>query len=194
MKLLGLTGGVGMGKSTAANFLRECGIPIVDTDVLARELVEPGQPALAEIQTAFGAELIGADGQLRRDLLATRVFSDPHARQHLESILHPRIRSEWKRQTDIWRSEGKTSAVVVIPLLFETNAQAEFDSLICIACSPATQRARLTERSWSEKEIQQRIAAQLPVDDKIARSNFVVWTEGGLDVHRRQIDLILTRL
>jgi dephospho-CoA kinase len=194
LRILGLTGGVGMGKSTAATFLAERGLSIVDTDVLARDLVQPGRPALAEIQATFGPEFVSADGQIRRDLLATRVFADPQARQQLESILHPLIRSEWKRQVDIWASEGQQRAVVVIPLLFETKAEAEFNSIICAACSSATQRSRLAGRGWSDQEIAQRIAAQLPIDDKIARSNFVLWTEGGLDVHARQIDLILARL
>jgi dephospho-CoA kinase len=183
-----------MGKSTAAKFLAERGLHVVDTDVLARELVEPGQPALAEIKAAFGPEFVSPDGQLRRDLLATRVFANPQARQQLESILHPRIRSEWKRQIDLWRSEGRQRAVVVIPLLFETKAEAEFNSILCVACSATTQRSRLAERGWSEKEITQRVTAQLSIDEKIARSHFVIWAEGALDVHARQIDLILARL
>src|SRR2546421_7452044 len=148
-----------MGKSATATLLRQREIPVVDTDVLARDLVRPGQPALAEIQRAFGPEIIGPDG-LRRDVLASRVFADSEARQKLESILHPRIRSEWKRQIEQWRSEKRGCAVVVIPLLFETNAQSEFDSTICVACSAATQRQRLSERGWSPMEISQRIAAQ----------------------------------
>jgi len=95
---------------------------------------------------------------------------------------------------DIWRSEGQQRAVVVIPLLFETNAQAEFDSTICVACSAITQRLRLSERGWSEKEIQHRIAAQLPIEEKIARSDFVIWTEGDMAVHSDQMGLILARV
>jgi dephospho-CoA kinase len=192
VKIIGLTGGVGMGKSTSADFLAKHGLPVVDTDILARQLVEPGQAALTEIQAAFGAEFVAADGRLRRDLLAARVFSDSQARQQLENILHPRIRSEWKRQVHVWHSEGRDRAVVVIPLLFETKAETEFDSILCVACSSVTQRSRLAKRGWSEPQITQRIAAQLPIDDKIARSNFVIWTEGALDVHSRQIDLILS--
>src|SRR5205807_4603737 len=90
MILLGLTGGIGMGKSTCADLLRERAVPVVDTDVLAREIVEPGQPALAQVQTTFGPEMIGADGRLLRDQLARRVFADPAARAQLEAILHPR--------------------------------------------------------------------------------------------------------
>ena len=183
-----------MGKSAAATLFREGGLPVVDTDVLARQVVEPGQPALAEIRSVFGPDIVGSDGRLRRDLLAGRVFADMPARKQLESILHPRIRAAWRRQVDIWRSEGQQRAVVVIPLLFETDAQAEFDSTICVACSAITQRQRLSERGWSEKEIQHRIAAQLPIEEKIARSDFVIWTEGDMAVHSDQMGLILARV
>src|SRR4029077_13531214 len=126
--------------------------------------------------------------------LARHVFPDPDARQRLEAILHPRIRSEWKRQIEICRTEGHARAVVVIPLLFETRAQSEFDSTICVACSGPTQRQRLSQRGWSPTEINQRIAAQLPIDHKIGASDFVIWTESGMDVHAAQLDRILAQL
>ncbi len=179
-----------MGKSATATLLRQREISVIDTDVLARDLVEPGQPALAEIQRAFGVEMIGAEG-LRREVLAARVFADADARRKLEDILHPRIRSEWKRQIEQWRSEKRNCAVVVIPLLFETKAQSEFDLTICVACSPETQRRRLAERGWSPTEISQRIAAQLPGEEKISAADFVIWTEAGMDVHARQLDQVL---
>jgi dephospho-CoA kinase len=191
MKVLGLTGGIGMGKSTADELLRERGVAVVDTDLLARQLVEPGQPALAEIQTTFGREFIGVDGRLRREELARRVFADPVSRQQLENILHPRIRTLWLAQAEAWRAEGRLLAVVVIPLLFETNSTAHFDATICVACSAATQRQRLQARGWSAEEIDQRISAQWPVEKKMALADFVVWTEAGLDVHAAQLERIL---
>jgi len=191
VKVLGLTGGVGMGKSASAELLRSRGIPVVDTDDLARQVVEPGQPALAEVQAAFGSEIIGADGQLRRDELARRVFADPAARKRLEDILHPRIRALWRVQVEAWRQEGRSLAVVVIPLLFETSAEAELDATVCIACTTATQHQRLLARGWSPKELEQRVRAQWPVETKMARSDYVVWTEAGLDVHAAQLDRIL---
>lgn len=191
MKVLGLTGGIGMGKSTCAELIRQRGIPVIDTDDLAREVVEPGQPALAEIQGLFGPGLIGPDGRLRRGELARRVFADPAARKQLEGILHPRIRRLWLAQVDTWRAEGKPLAVVVIPLLFETGAQNEFDSTICVACSAATQHERLRARGWTAAQIAQRIEAQWPVEKKIALAHYVIWSEGGLDVHAAQLDLIL---
>jgi dephospho-CoA kinase len=100
MKLFGLTGGIGMGKSTAAEILRQRGVSIIDTDEIAREVVEPGQPALAEVQRLFGREIVGADGCLRRDELARRVFADDDARRKLEAVLHPAIRKIWLAQTE----------------------------------------------------------------------------------------------
>src|SRR5437660_8963116 len=111
MKVLGLTGGIGMGKSTSAQLLRARAIPVVDTDELARQVVEPGQPALAQVAAAFGPDIIAHDGRLRRDELARRAFSDPDARRKLEEILHPRIRALWRAQVETWRKKGHRLAV-----------------------------------------------------------------------------------
>jgi dephospho-CoA kinase len=182
-----------MGKSTCAELLRERDVAVIDTDLLARELVEPGQPAFAEIVAAFGVDLIDPVGNLRRDVLAKRVFSDSQARQTLETILHPRIRAAWKSQLEQWSASGKQRAAVVIPLLFETKAESEFISIICVACTAQTQRQRLADRGWSIEQASQRIASQLPIEEKMARSRFVIWTEGGMDVHAAQLDRVLAR-
>jgi dephospho-CoA kinase len=194
MKVCGLTGGVGMGKSTAAGFLQASGVKVVDTDELARQLVAPGQPALAEIESVFGKNLIAADGQLRREELARIIFADHDARLKLEAILHPRIREGWLAKIETWRKEGHPLACVVIPLLFETQAEAHFKKIICVACSPASQRQRLLGRGWTSAQVEQRIAAQLPVEQKIARAHFVVWTDGDLDSHAQQLGRILPQL
>jgi len=204
MKVCGLTGGLGMGKTAAARFLQERGAQIVDTDELARQLVQPGQPALSEIQVVFGKNIVAPDGQLCRDELARIVFADAAARKKLEAILHPRIQERWLAQLETWRAAPKRSdggrkenralAVVVIPLLFETRAESHFDKIICVACSAAVQRERLLARGWTPEQIEQRIAAQMPVEQKIARADFVIWTEGALDAHARQLDRILTAL
>jgi dephospho-CoA kinase len=194
MKLCGLTGCVGMGKSTAAGFFLEPGARVVDTDELARELVQPGQPALVEIRHEFGGEVFLPDGSLNRVALAEKVFADDAARKKLEAILHPRIRERWSTQVAAWRKENVPLAVVVIPLLFETQAETAFDKIICVACSPQSQRERLQARGWTDDQICRRIAAQLPVEQKLARSHFVVWTEGVVEVHRLQIVGIARKL
>ena len=193
MKLLGLTGGIGMGKSTAAQFFRQHGAQVVDTDELAHRLVEPGQPALAEIQSVFGGNLVAADGRLRREALAQIVFTDAAARKRLENILHPRIRECWLAQLATWREENRPLAVVVIPLLFETQSESHFDKTACIACSAAKQHQRLLARGWTPEQIQLRLAAQMPMEQKITRADFVIWTDGSPETHAGQIDRILAR-
>lgn len=191
MRLLGITGGVGMGKSTAEQMLRDRGVAVIDTDEVAHSLVEPGQEALEEIVEVFGREHMDGQGRLRRDSLAQLIFRDSGARRRLESILHPRIREEWLAQTAKWRAEGTALGAVVIPLLFETDAQVEFDATICVACCSSTQRQRLAERGWTSEQAEQRIAAQMPIEEKMAAADHVVWTEAGLDVHGAQWDRIL---
>ena len=183
-----------MGKTTAANLLAKRGLPVIDTDLLAREVVEPGKPALAQIQRLFGPDIIGPDGHLRRDELARQVFADEARRRQLEAIVHPRIRELWTAQAQAWRLEKRPLGVVVIPLLFETNAAGSFDSIICVACTAATQRERLLARGWTLEQIDQRLQAQWPIEKKMALSHYVVWTEGGLDVHADQIERILKTL
>jgi len=191
MKLFGLTGGIGMGKSTSGRLLSKRGIPVIDTDVLARQIVEPGQPALNEIKNLFGRKIIDADGQLLREQLARIVFSDKAALRNLENILHPRIRELWQAEVEHWHVLGHKWGVVIIPLLFETNAESGFDNIICVACSAATQLQRLREREWSDEQIDQRLGSQWPVEMKITQSDLVIWTDTTLEIHASQIDRIL---
>lgn len=130
-------------------------------------------------------------GQLRRDQLAQIVFADPAARKKLEAILHPRIQERWLAQIETWRREDRPLAVAVIPLLFETKTESRFDKTVCVACSAAHQRKRLLERGWTPEQIEQRIAAQWPMEQKIARADFIVWTDGSLEAHAQQIERIV---
>jgi dephospho-CoA kinase len=193
MQLFGVTGGVGMGKSTAGDFLREQGVSVLDTDAIARQLVEPGQPALEEIIAKFGPSIRSPDGTLDRKALARIAFSDPAARADLEAILHPRIRAAWEAGVKEWRAAGHSVGAVIIPLLFETKAAHLFDALICIACSGATQWQRLRQRGWTDGEIRQRLEAQLPLDQKITQSNYVVWTDTTLEAHAAQLSQIIEK-
>ena len=191
MTTIGLTGGIGMGKSTAAELLAQEGLPVIDTDVIARDLVEFGQPALAEIAAAFGSDMIDATGHLAREKMARRVFASSPDRMRLEGILHPRIRERWQSEVERLRGEGEAAAVVVIPLLFETSAQAAFAVTVCVACSAATQRKRLLSRGWAPEHLEQRIQAQWPVEKKMGASDFVVWTEASLEIHREQLRRVI---
>jgi dephospho-CoA kinase len=187
VKLYGLTGGPGMGKSEAAAFLKERGVPVVDTDAIAREVVEPGQPGLDAVQREFGAEVVASDGTLDRALLARIVFQQPAARTRLEEILHPLIRQRWLGIAQRWRDEGEKVGVVVIPLLFETGAEQEFARVICIACSTRLQSARLHERGWNAAQVTGRLAAQWPIERKIDRSHYVIWNDSTIEVLRAQL-------
>ena len=183
---LGLTGGVGMGKSTASQFLYDLGFKVADTDDIARTLVEPGKPALEDIVKAFGKEVLQDNGELNRGKTAELVFSDDSKRLKLEDILHPLIRETWEIRLNEWSAQKEKLGVVVIPLLYETECERYFDKVVCIACSKDIQRQRLRQRGWSDLEIDQRIKAQLLIGEKMSRADYVVWTNGAIDTHANQ--------
>jgi dephospho-CoA kinase len=191
MKLLGVTGGVGMGKSTVGALLLARGVPVIDTDQLARQLVEPGQPALSEIAGFFGPQVLSPDGRLNRKALASQVFGDAEKRAHLEAILHPRIRSAWMDEARRWQESGRAVGAVIIPLLYETKAETSFDYVVCVACLAASQVERLRQRGWSSAETEQRLQALWPVEEKMTRADFVVWTDTRPDAVAAQLDKIL---
>ena len=188
--LYGLTGGVGMGKSTVAKILEKKGMLVVDSDELARQVVEPGQPALAEIIDQFGDGIIDPQGRLDRAKMAQQVFGDDIAREQLETIIHPRVRARWQGKISEWRKQQVCLGVVVIPLLFEVEAQNQFDVVLCVACSASTQRERLRQRKWDEEQISARIASQMDIADKMKLADHVLWNEGDMDLLRDQINRI----
>lgn len=183
-----------MGKTTVERVLRSRGYYVVDTDEVAREVVAAGQPALAEVVAKFGSQVLNPDGTLHRARLAETVFSDGVARKQLEAILHPRIRDSWRASFAQASEAGKEFGFVVIPLLFETGAERELRQIICVACSKVTQTRRLSARAWSTEQRDNRIAAQMPVEQKLAKSDYVVWNEAGVDVIEEQLDRILSTL
>jgi len=182
MLLIGLTGGIGMGKSTVADCLLRRGERVVDTDALARQFVEPGQTALEEIRRAFGAEVFLSGEVLDRKTLAGVVFGSAEARKRLENILHPRIRAAWKAEVEQWRSAGVWRGVVIIPLLYETGAEAEVDKVVCVGCSREVQTRRLSARTWTFEQIKQRNAAQWPIEKKMDLADAVIWNESTMEV------------
>ena len=190
-RVIGITGGVGMGKSTAAKLLREQGVPVLDSDDIAREVVAVGEPALMEISEIFGADFLNAKGQLDRAKMAAHIFGNDAEREKLETIIHPRVRERWLAQMETWRADDVPLGVVVIPLLFEVGAEAEFDFIICVACTGNTQRERLRARGWDDAQITARIAAQMDVAQKIERADQVMWTEGDVGLLREQLQCIL---
>lgn len=194
MKLIGLTGGIGAGKSTTTEFLRRRGIPVADTDSIAHQLVEPGQPGLGEVVRVFGAGILDEFGRLKRKELAQLVFTNAAARKQLEAVLHPRIRETWLLLANEWLQKGAAVGVVVIPLLFETGTASLFVSRVCVACSPDAQRQRLHARGWDDAHIDGRLAAQWPIWKKMDASDFVLWTDCDLATHETQLDRVLKSL
>lgn len=180
-RVLGLTGGVGMGKSTAARLLKKAGLPVVDSDDLAREAVQPGTEGLAEIADEFGEGFLKPDGSLDRDKMASTVFQDQAARKQLELIIHPRVRAVWENRIEQWREQKRPVGVVVIPLLFEVGLQDSFDAVLCVASTASTQRSRLRGRNWSDAQIAARIAAQMDIAQKMDLADHVLWNEGTPD-------------
>ena len=189
-RVIGLTGGVGMGKSTAARLFAKRGLPVVDSDDLAREVVAPGQPALEEIAEIFGAEFI-VDGKLDRQRMAGEVFGDDAARARLEAIIHPRVRELWQGRIEQWRANEVPVGVVVIPLLFEVGAETEMATVVCLACTANTQRDRLRARGWDAAQISARIGAQMDIARKMELADHVLWNEGTLDALAAQLQRIV---
>jgi len=194
MILLGLTGGIGMGKSTAAGFFEARSVKVIDTDLLAREVVQSGKEAYQELIHAFGVEILEENGSINRRKLAEIAFKNEPSRRVLETIVHPPIRAEWERAVEGWRENNVAVGMVVIPLLFETGAQKAFSAIICLACTRQTQRERLRERGWSEEHIQLREGAQWPVEKKVEASNYVLWSEGRVEVLEEQAEACLRNI
>lgn len=178
----------------SAKIYQRRGFPVVDTDQVARDVVAPGTPGLAEVVAAFGPEILTSDGGLDRAKMAERVFRDAAVRGRLEAILHPRIRAEWQGTAARWRREDRPLGVIVIPLLYETAVEKHFDAVVCVACSEAAQRERLRHRGWSDEHLARRLASQMPVAAKIQRATFVIWTEPPETVHDEQIGRVLESL
>ena len=192
---MALTGGIATGKSHVRARFESLGIPTVDADILARDAVAPGSAGLAAVVHRFGTEVCDADGTLNRRKVGAIVFRDPQARRDLEQIVHPYVREMTERWFASLDPQRVPFAVADIPLLFEGRREADFEAVIVTACEPATQLNRLMARDGlGEAEARQRIAAQWPIQDKVARADYVIRTDGSFDDTNRQIDEIAARL
>jgi dephospho-CoA kinase len=187
---IALTGGIACGKSTVAEMLRARGWHIIDTDVIARRILDPGQAAYKNVVDAFGETILSADKSIDRKVLGRLVFADPALRARLNELTHPVIRSAWQHERE---ERGRTHPThhlaVMIPLLYECELEAHFRAVWCVGASRATQLRRLVDRGHTAAEAQQRIASQLPVADKMARASVAFWNEGTVDALTRQVQL-----
>jgi dephospho-CoA kinase len=180
MLRIGLTGGISTGKSTVAQILREdFGVPVVDADAASREVVLPGQPALAEIAAYFGASIVSQDGQLNRKALGRIVMADPEKRKALEAITHPRILAHIVNQLLGHEQDGATVTVVEAALMVETGSYAAYDKVLVVTSTPEIQQSRLMKRNgFSSEEAQSWIANQLPLSEKEAIADAVIQNNG----------------
>lgn len=171
-----LTGGIATGKSHCLAAFKRLGAAVIDADQVARDVVAPGTEGFAAVVKRFGPSVLLPSGQLNRAALGSIIFSDPLARTHLESIVHPRVYAEMERWFTALQSP---IGIADIPLLYETGREGEFDLVVVAACEPEQQLARLIARSHlSEAQARARIAAQLPIATKIAKADFVIDTGG----------------
>ena len=188
---LGLTGGMGCGKSTAAQFFADHGFRRIDTDALVRTEVLTAPDVVASIGGHFGRGVVAADGAIDRARLARIIFDDDAGRQWLEALLHPRVRALWQAQLG---TAPEASWVVEIPLLFENGLENRFDFVVCVACAPSLQLARLEQRGMARTLAEQRISKQLPLVRKTELSDFVLSNDGTPDFLRQQVSLLVARL
>lgn len=188
--LLGVTGGIASGKTSVANMLEEMGAPIIDFDVLAREVVKPGKPAWKEIVAYFGEHILFEDGNLNRKLLSRIVFKDEEKRRKLEGFTHPRIADEFTKQAnDITANHPNAIIQVVVPLLIEANMQGIFHKILLVYVPRETQIERLILRDGiTREEAESILAAQLDIDEKVGYADFVIRNQGSLEDTRKQAE------
>jgi dephospho-CoA kinase len=192
VRVFGLTGGFATGKSTVVARVRARGVPGVEAEELAREVVEPGSDGLARVVEAFGTEMLGAARALDRRRLAKRVITDPSARERLESLLHPLIRALQKTRMAEIAARGEALACYEAPLLVEVGLASELRPLVVVVADEATQIERAKQRDGlDEKAARARIAAQMPLAEKRALADYVIENEGSLEELVAETDRVL---
>jgi dephospho-CoA kinase len=193
MLLVGLTGGIGSGKSTVTRMLEERGAVILDADVFAREAVRGGSEGFRRVVERFGKGVVAPDGELDRPRLASIVFNDRAALDDLEAVIHPEVR---RLIADGIQAHLDTADVVVLvnPLLIEMGTHRDCDVVVVVSVSPETQVARSVGRGMAEDDVRARIAAQLPLEERARQADVIIDNEGTLDDLERQVDRLWDRL
>jgi dephospho-CoA kinase len=195
MLRLGLTGGIASGKSAVAAMLRELGFSVLDADGLAHKLIEPGQPAYEEVLREFGPAVTDGQGRVDRAKLAALVFADRAKLDRLNAIVHPRVAEIVLRQLDEWQRNGtRDAAFVEAALLIESGIHKHLDGLVVAWCRPDQQLERLAARGLSEDEARRRIAAQMPVEEKLRQATEKIDCSGTLEQTRRQVESLAAKL
>jgi dephospho-CoA kinase len=189
--VIGLTGGIASGKSVVARELRALGVEVIDADLLAREVVAKGTEGLAEVVRAFGEDVLQADGTLDRERVAARVFNDADARKQLNGILHPRIGQLSLERIAAAQATATPYVVYEAPLLVETGSYKGLSALVVVATPPATQLTRVVARDGMTTEAAQaRLAAQMPLEAKVAVADYVIHNDAGLAELKAQVSVL----
>ena len=194
IRRIGLTGGIATGKSYVAGKIKEAGVPMVDADVLSREVVAPGTPGLAAVRRRFGPDAVRRDGTMDRVRIAQIVFKDKRARLDLEAIIHPAVQ---KAIDEFFATLPKRTpfAVADIPLLFETGRENQFNAVVVVACPRELQLQRLMERNkLSKEDAERRLNAQLPIEQKVKKATHVIRTDGTFEQTAAQVADLIKKL
>lgn len=195
MLKMGLTGGIASGKSAVTAMLREMGFPVLEADLVAHKLLEPGEEAHDEVLREFGQELADGQGRIDRSRLGAIVFADPAKLAKLNSIIHPRVEGIIARQFAQWQRNGVNDAgFIVAALLVEAGMTEKFDGLVVTLCSPEQQLERLRARGMSEIDAKRRMAAQMPVKEKLKHATEVIDCSGTLEETRAQVSALSAKL
>ena len=195
MLRVALTGGIATGKSHVRRRLEALGIDTIDADALVHEALQPGTPATTSIAQRFGNDVIAPDGSVDRRRLGARVFTDDEARRELERLLHPPVYEAITAWFSARSRAGSSVGVADIPLLYETGHDCDFDAVIVSACTSEDQVRRVMVRDGlSMSAARQRVAAQMPIDEKVTRADCVIWTTGTLEETDRQVDELYVTL
>ena len=190
--IIGLTGSIASGKSTVANMLKAYGLPIVDADLVAREVVEPGTPVLKKIAEVFGQDILTDDGHLNRGRLGSLIFHDETKRKMLNDIIHPAIRQEMLRRRDEYIANGEKTVIMDIPLLFESKLQHFVEKILVVSVTEEIQLKRLMDRNQlSKEEALARISTQLPISLKEQGADAVVYNNSTFEETKKQLETIL---
>lgn len=191
--ILGLTGGIATGKSTVTAMLRERGIPVIDADQIAREVVEPGKPAYEAIVRHFGRDILLEDGQLDRKKLGEVVFSDEAERQKLNAIVHPEVRRVMRQEAEVVEANGAQIVFMDIPLLYESKLQYLVEKIVVVYAPSDMQLARMMERDeLDEEQAKKRLRAQFPIDQKKLEADFLIDNSQSREETQRQVEELLT--
>jgi dephospho-CoA kinase len=195
MLVVGLTGGIGCGKSEVRKRLKKAGVRVIDADTLAKEIAEKNPAVVATIKKEFGSDIYGADGKLQRKKLAAIVFNDSTKLAALNAIIHPRVIGTVEREIDALREQGEKLVVVEAALHYEVNWNEAMDVMVVVSAPMEQRIPRVMQRDGvDEAAVHRRIATQLPIEEKVKRADFVIENDGDLKALDEKVDILLAKL